>query len=349
MQKNSLERLISEKISAHEGKIPFATFMELALYAPGLGYYTNGLEKFGPKGDFITAPELSPLFGQCISHALNDFTQILEFGAGTGALAKSIIESHKTLEKYWILEPSGELQARQKELLKHYPDKVIWLTELPTTFSGAIVANEVIDAFPATKFLWKNNTVYEYFVTEKNQEFIFITEPSQNKILINFVKGLDLPNDYSSEMHLWLKPWIKSLSESLTSGVILMIDYGFPRHEFYHPERSMGTLMCHYQHRAHADPLFKPGEQDITAHVDFTAIAEAAVESHLNVMGYTSQAAFLLDNKLLDFADPEKGPSAIKMLTLPSEMGELFKVILLTKDWDKSIPGFRMQDRLNRL
>ncbi len=349
MQKNALERLISEKISAADGKIPFSTFMELALYSPGLGYYTNGLEKFGPKGDFITAPELSPLFGQCISHALADFTEILEFGAGTGALAKSIIENHQTLEKYWILEPSSELQQRQKEQLKNYGHKINWLTELPKNFTGAIIANEVIDAFPATKFLWKDNKVWEYCVAEKNNGFIFVTEPSQNKTIINFVKNLDLPNNYSSEIHLWLKPWIKSVSECLDSGAILIIDYGFPRHEFYHPERSMGTLMCHYQHRAHSDPLYKPGEQDITAHVDFTAIAEAAVENDLDVMGYTTQAAFLLENKLLDFADAENDASAIKMLTLPSEMGELFKVIGLTKDWEKIIPGFRMQDRLNRL
>ncbi|MDX2164414.1 MAG: SAM-dependent methyltransferase [Gammaproteobacteria bacterium] len=349
MQKNSLERLISEKISANGGKIPFPSFMELALYAPGLGYYTNGLEKFGPKGDFVTAPELSPLFGKCISHSLKDFTQILEFGAGTGALAKSIIESHETLENYWILEPSSELQARQKELLKNYKNKITWLTELPKKFSGAIIANEVIDAFPATKFLWKDNIVWEYFVAEENNNFIFLTEPSQNKILIDFVKSLDLPNDYSSEMHLWLKPWIKSLGECLDSGLILILDYGFPRHEFYHPERSMGTLMCHYQHRMHADPLFKPGEQDITAHVDFTALAEAAVENNLTVAGYTSQAGFLLENKLLDFADPENDASAIKMLTLPSEMGELFKVILLTKDWEKTLSGFALQDRRNRL
>lgn len=349
MQKNALDRLISDKISAHQGKIPFATFMELALYAPGLGYYTNGLTKFGPRGDFITAPELSPLFGKCISHALNDFTQILEFGAGTGALAKSILDTHQSLEKYWILEPSSELQTRQKDTLKNYRDKINWLTELPQHFSGAIIANEVIDAFPATKFLWKDDTVYEYFVTEKDQQFIFATEPSENKTLINFVKDLHLPNDYSSEMHLWLKPWVKSISEFLQSGALLIFDYGFPRHEFYHPERSMGTLMCHYQHRAHTDPLLHLGEQDITAHVDFTAIAEAAVDNNVDVMGYTTQAGFLLENKLLDFADPENDTSAIKMLTLPSEMGELFKVIALTKGWEKIIPGFRMQDRLNRL
>jgi SAM-dependent MidA family methyltransferase len=349
VQKNTLNDLILAKIDASGGKIPYSIYMELALYAPGLGYYANGLQKFGPTGDFTTAPEISPLFGKSISHAIQDF-HLLEFGAGTGILAKTLLENHKNIKKYWILEISSELQHRQKELLKDYLDKVTWLTELPQEpFSGVILANEVIDAFPVTKFLWKDNKTYEYFVTQNNNQLSLIIDEASNSRINQFVETLDLPNNYSSEIHLTLKPWIKSLSECLKSGLILIIDYGFPRHEFYHPERSEGTIMCHYQHRAHADPLYKPGEQDITAHVDFTAIAEAAVENNLEIAGYTSQAGFLLDNNLLDFSQGAEDAAAIKLLTLPTEMGELFKVIALTKNWEKPLTGFRMQDRRHRL
>ena len=350
MKKNTLNDLVLAKLKTLGGKMPFSLYMELALYEPGLGYYANGLQKFGPTGDFITAPELSPLFGKAITHAIQDFSHILEFGAGTGILAKTILDTHKNIEKYWILEPSSELQYRQKKLLKDYTHKITWLTELPQQpFTGVILANEVIDAFPVTKFLWKNNKAYEYFVAEHNGELSLIPELSHNSLITDFIKALDLPNNYSSEIHLTLKPFIKSISEILKSGLILIIDYGFPRHEFYHPERSDGTLMCHYQHHAHDNPLYKPGEQDITAHVDFTAIAESAVENNLEVAGYTSQAAFLLDNGILDFVKDSKDTAAVKILTHPSEMGELFKVIALTKHWDKPITGFRMQDRQHRL
>lgn len=352
MQKNILKDLILSKIKASGGKIPYSLYMELALYAPGLGYYANGLPKFGPQGDFITAPELSPLFGKCVSHAIQDFSHILEFGAGTGILAKTILDNHKNIEKYFILEISSELQDRQKTLLKDYGDKVSWLTELPAEpFTGVILANEVIDAFPATKFLWNDNKVHEYFVAEHQGELVWhIDESSDNNINI-FVGSLNLPNHYTSEIHLNVKLWIKNISNILKSGLILILDYGFPRHEFYHPERSEGTIMCHHQHRAHSDPLYKPGEQDITAHVDFTALAEAAVENNLDLSGYTSQAAFLLENKILDFADKNNAADAhaIKLLTLPTEMGELFKVMAITKQWDKPITGFNLQDRRYRL
>jgi len=350
VKKNTLNDLILAKLKTLGGKMPLYIYMELALYAPGLGYYANGLQKFGPTGDFITAPELSPLFGKALTHAIQDFSHVLEFGAGTGILAKTILESHKNIEKYWIVEISSELQHRQKELLKEYAHKITWLTELPQEpFKGVILANEVIDAFPATKFLWKDNKAYEYFVVEKNGGLVLITDTPSQPLISDFIKTLDLPNDYSSEIHLTLKPFIKSLSEILQSGLILIVDYGFPRHEFYHPERSEGTLMCHYQHHAHDNPLYKPGEQDITAHVDFTAIAEAAVENNMELAGYTSQAAFLLDNNILDYVKGPKDTAAIKILTHPSEMGELFKVIALTKHWDKPITGFRMQDRQHRL
>ncbi|HEV2613261.1 MAG TPA: SAM-dependent methyltransferase [Gammaproteobacteria bacterium] len=350
MQKNALNDLILAKINELGGKMPFSIFMQLALYAPGLGYYANGLQKFGPTGDFSTAPEISPLFGKCIIPSIQDFDHILEFGPGTGALSKTLLENHPHIEKYWILEISAELQARQKETLKEYLHKITWLTELPAKpFKGAIVANEIIDAFPATKFLWKDNNTYEYFVTEKNGEFCFTTDTPSSTAITEFVKTLELPNNYSSEMHLWLKPWIKSLSECLTSGIILIIDYGFPRHELYHPDRDEGTLMCHYQHHAHPNVLEKPGEQDITAHIDFTAVAEAAVENNLDVAGYTSQAAFLLDNDLLALTRGAQDAKAIDMLTSPAEMGEFFKVMALTKNWDKPIAGFRMQDRRHRL
>lgn len=346
MSKTTLLDHIHQKIVESGGKIPFSTYMQLALYTPGLGYYTGGAQKFGCEGDFVTAPELSPIFGKCLAKALRPFNTLLEFGAGSGILAKTLLDTNQNIEKYWILEISSELQHRQQETLKNHLDKVTWLTELPLSFSGAIIANEVIDAFPATKFLYKDNHVYEYYVNEKLE---WVLEKPHDPRITEFVKSLDLPSPYTSEMHLWLKPWIKSLSDTLNSGLMLIFDYGFPRHEFYHPDRREGTLMCHYRHQAHTNPFAHPGIEDITAHVDFTAIAEAAVESNLEVAGYTSQAAFLLDCGLTDFIENDNDTLATKILTHPSEMGELFKVIGLTKDWNEPLSCFKMLDRRARL
>jgi len=327
-------------------KIPFSTYMERALYTPGVGYYAGGAHKFGPQGDFVTAPEISPLFGKCLSKTFQQADIILELGAGTGKLALSLLENNPRIKQYWILEISSELQHRQKETLQNYLSKITWLTELPKTpFSGIILANEVIDAFPATKFLVDHHKVYEYYVTEKNGALDWLLDKPSHPRITEFVQSLNLPSPYTSEMHLWLKPWIKSLSDCLQSGLILLLDYGFPRSEFYHPDRTEGTLMCHYQHKAHTDVFFKPGEQDITAHVDFTAIAEAAVDNNLDVAGYTSQGNFLIDCGITDFIATDAHRAQTKILTHPGEMGELIKVIALTKNWPQELIGFRLNDR----
>lgn len=348
-----VSQFIRQTINQAGGKIPFSEFMHLALYAPQLGYYEAGAQKFGQAGDFVTSPEISPLFGRCISTLLSG--DVLELGAGSGKLAASILQSEHKPKRYYILEVSAELKKRQQEFLHATcPDdyhRLIWLDKLPpaNSFSGMILANEVMDALPATRFCWQDKKVYEYYVHCKEEKFSWMLDKPSNTEITTFVEDLNLTTTpYSSEFHLLLKPWIKSLSQCLKQGLILLIDYGFSRREFYHPDRSMGTLMCHYRHHAHADPFFLPGLQDITAHVDFTAVAEAASDNDLDVAGFATQAAFLLDCGLLAMAS-EKEVLAIKYLTLPSEMGELFKVIALTREMELPLRGFRLQNYVERL
>ncbi len=348
-----VSQFIRQTIERAGGKIPFSEFMNLALYAPQLGYYEAGAQKFGSAGDFITSPEISPLFGRCIATLLSG--DVLELGAGSGKLAASILHSEHKPERYYILEVSADLKKRQQEFLRATcPDdyhRLIWLDRLPpaNSFSGMILANEVMDAFPATRFCWQDKKVNEYYVGYKQDQFAWQLGKPSNSQITSIVESLDLVTEpYHSELHLLLKPWIKSLSACLKQGLILLIDYGFSRREFYHPDRSMGTLMCHYRHHAHGDPFFMPGLQDITAHVDFTAVAEAASDNDLEVAGFATQAAFLLDCGLLTMAT-EKEAQAIKYLTLPSEMGELFKVIALTRDIELPLRGFQLQNYVERL
>jgi SAM-dependent MidA family methyltransferase len=351
-----LKSFILEKIRQLNGKIPFSQFMEMALYYPELGYYMKENHPFGREGDFITAPEISPLFGLCIARSISPILStfqhpiILEFGAGTGKLAKTLLEHCEFIENYWILEISPSLRREQQKTLEKYLSRVTWLETLPEeSFEGIILANEIIDAFPATRFYFKNNTVYEYYVSLDNDEFKWHLDIPSDLSIINFVKSLELISPYSSELHLSLKPWIHHLGRILKTGIILLFDYGFPRHEFYHPERHEGTLMCHSHHKMSHNPLLNLGLQDITAHVDFTAVAESAVEAHLDVSGYTSQAAFLLECGITEFAKNVLDNNAIKILTLPQEMGELFKVMSLSKNADVPLLGFTLHDRRNRL
>ncbi len=351
-----LKSHIIEKIRQSGGKMPFSEYMQMALYDPKLGYYTGYSHQLGRQGDFITAPELSPLFGQCIAKSIQAVLLslknpvILEFGAGTGKLAKVILEQCKCIENYWIIEISPALKKQQQKTLEKYLSQITWLDKLPEEkFEGVILANEVMDAFPVTKFCLKNNIIYEYYVAEKNGCLEWHLDIPSSVEIISFVNNLALASPYSSEINFAIKPWIKSLSHSLKSGVILLFDYGFPRHEFYHPDRHEGTLMCHYQHQSNTDPFYLPGLQDITAHVDFTFVAESALEANLEVRGYTSQAAFLLESGILDFACHHEDNNAIKMLTLPGQMGELFKVMALSKNNDLPILGFELHDRRSRL
>lgn len=355
------------------GPLSFERYMSLALYAPNLGYYRARRPKFGKAGDFITAPEISPLFSQCLAQqclsiheALPTFS-VLELGAGSGKMAYDLLQTLAALdalpEKYFILEISGFLQQTQKEKIHTLPaaiaDRVEWLTQLPTDFTGVILANEVIDAMPVHRFRVDEQGIHEFYVTFKEAQFHWQTSTPSTPALTKAIQDLNLqPLPYESEINLFLPAWINSLGACLKQGVILLIDYGFPRHEFYHPDRTMGTLMCHYHHQAHSDPLILTGLQDITVHVDFTQVAESALHAHLEVLGFTNQAAFLLNLHLLDFleaamaAHPAQQTALahqVKRLTLPTEMGELFKVMALGKGLDIPLQGFATQDQRQRL
>ena len=365
----SIREHINQEIEAAGGKINFARFMELALYAPGLGYYNASSEQIGQTGDFITAPEISPLFAQCLAKQCQQvLTQIgpadiLEFGAGNGTMAATILQTLAQLDclpqHYFILELSANLRQRQKQTLSEicpeYLARVVWLDRLPSTdFKGVILANEVLDAMPVHRFRIDTDIIQEYFVALDQDQFIWQLAEASNPNLIEQIiaikEHIAETTPYDSEINLALPAFINSLSDILAQGLILLIDYGFPGREYYHPQRHMGTLMCHYQHRTNHDPLQRVGEQDITAHVDFTAVAEAADAQNLHVAGYTQQAAFLLSCGILDMvANNVDNAAAVKRLTSPQEMGELFKVMALTRDLDLPLLGFNLLDKRGNL
>lgn len=365
-----LSRVVDE--IQQSGPIPFSRYMSHALYSPELGYYRNDLQKFGKHGDFITAPELSPLFAQCIAkqcaQVFNDLGggDILEFGAGRGVMAADILQSLKAHNQlpnhYYILELSGVLRAQQQVILKEkaaaYYDRVVWLERLPqTSITGVVLANEVLDAMPVSLFTWRDD-LKECGVDVQDGQLVFCILEKTNPDLAAQLQQYKIPfaNDYTSEINLQLSSWINSVSDCLSRGLLLLIDYGFPRQEYYHADRDQGTLMCHYKHYTHANPLIYPGIQDITAHVDFTAVAEAADVAGLSVSGFTHQAAFLMNMDLLSLVDSsldEKTRFAqnqqILQLTSSSEMGELFKVMGLTKRYDADLSGFATMNQLARL
>ena len=364
--------LIKNEIAQNNGAISFQRYMELALYAPGLGYYAAGSEKLGEEGDFVTAPEISPLFSQTLANAvlpaLNSDQTILEVGAGRGRMAADILvylkQKNKLPKEYWILELSADLRERQKqtiaETIPEFLENVKWLDELPEQFSGVVLANELLDAMPVQLFQKTDNDINEVNVVWLDDKFSFQLKSSFDERLIHRVKNIEDENDvefnsgYISEINFAAEDWIKSIAERLQQGVIVLIDYGFPRHEYYHEQRAQGTLMCHYRHRTHPDAFVYPGLQDITAHVDFTAMADAALEVDLKVMGYTNQVSFLMGAGILELAAlNEEGislkqqmemASQIKKLTLPHEMGELFKVIGFSKNCNVSLPAFEFRD-----
>ncbi len=368
----ALTERIRREIDAHGGAIDFSRFMELALYAPGLGYYSAGQQKFGDAGDFVTAPELGSLFARCLARpcaqvltALGS-ADILEAGAGSGVLAADLLRELEALgslpRNYLILELSAELRARQTQTLKlkvpHLFDRVHWLEALPAKgFRGVVFGNELLDAMPVERFRVTAAGLQQLQVGWEKNRFVW-RERSADAALPQRVGVFCLPAHYTSEINLHAEAWVGSVADSLTEGVVLLVDYGFPRAEFYHPQRAGGTLMCHYHHRAHTDPLIGVGLQDITAHVDFTAIAEAGCAAGLKLLGYTSQASFLLDcdlEKILSASDPNDVRAhlaltqQVKKLTLPQEMGELVKVVALGRGLDKPLAGFRQQDRRARL
>lgn len=364
----NLTALIRAQIEQTGGAIPFSRFMDLALYAPQLGYYSAGQHKFGITGDFVTAPELGPVFAQCLARqcaqiqALLQSANILEAGAGSGTLAADLLLELERLgqlpRQYLILEISNSLRARQEQTLAdkapHLLGRVRWIDRLPAAgWRGIVMGNELLDAMPVERFRIHNETVQSLMVGWENNHFVWREQPASSAVLER-IAPLQLQQNYVSEIGFAAEGWVRSVADLLQQGVILLIDYGFPRHEFFHPERRDGTLMCHYRHHAHSDPLIRVGLQDITAHVDFSAIAKAGIESGLELLGYNSQAMFLLGCGLdeiaagVDQSDPRsylQFTHAVKKLTLPHEMGELFKVIALGRGIETSLIGFRLQNR----
>jgi SAM-dependent MidA family methyltransferase len=353
---------IRRDIAALGGWMSFARYMELALYAPELGYYTAGAHKFGEAGDFITAPELSPLFGRTLARQVAEIMshsapRILELGAGSGKLAADMLaelEQFGSLpDSYFILEVSADLRARQQALLRerlpNFKDRVQWLDALPEKFSGAIVANEVLDALPVNLVHWRDSAITERGVAVSDNKFIWQERAISDAALLHAAQQVNVSDDYVSEICLAARGLINSLAQRLELGAMLFIDYGFGAREFYHLQRSSGTLMCHYRHHAHDDPFYLPGLQDITAHVNFTDIAECGIDAGLELKGYTSQAFFLINcgiTELLKGTSPENLrdylplSAQLQKLTSPAEMGELFKVIALGKGMSNPLSGF---------
>jgi SAM-dependent MidA family methyltransferase len=364
--------LIRAEIEATGGSISFARYMQLALYAPGLGYYSGGAQKFGMAGDFVTAPEISPLFAHTLARQVTEILQatngnILELGAGTGQLALELLLELQRLgrvpERYLILEVSAQLRAMQRALLQQsLPPALMkcveWLDSLPPAFEGVVLANEVLDALPVhlvqTKDVGGPHVLDEIKVEWQSGQFVWASRPLMESRVRELAERQDLPMEYRTEICTAAEGLIASLATMLKHGVLLFIDYGFPQHEYYHPQRSQGTLMCHYRHHAHDDPFFHPGLQDITAHVDFSLIAETAVGHKLQLLGYCSQAQFLINcgiTELLANVSPHDmaayaplAAQAQKLLS-PAEMGELFKVIALGKGMTIPLQGFVLGDK----
>lgn len=370
-----LAQRIMAEIDVREGFLPFDRYMEMALYEPGLGYYAAGAHKFGEGGDFVTAPETSAMFSQCLARQCADVLEqfersvcILELGAGTGIMAADILAELEALDclpdHYYILELSAELRDRQRATLRekvpHLLQSVKWLDALPAQgFYGAVIANEVLDAMPVSLFAKDASGVVELGIGHENGGFVWLARPADGAMQKEVERleqdpGVSWPEGYRSEFNPQLRGWMAALSDSLTQAAVFLIDYGYPRREYYSEQRMSGTLTCYYRHHAVEAPLRNVGLQDITAHVDFTAVAEAGSEAGLEFEGYTSQAFFLMGcgleqvyAKRLEEADDRQRvqlSQEVKLLTLPAEMGERFQVIGFTKGLELPIRGFSLQN-----
>jgi len=363
---------IREEIEHAEGWISFERFMELALYEPGLGYYSAGAVKLGPGGDFVTAPEISPLFARCLANQCVEILQqlgggeVLEIGAGSGAMAADLLNELGAQgcapSRYSILEVSADLRERQRAtLLQRAPahlERVQWLERLPQGLRGVVLANEVLDALPVQRFRMRGRDVSALGVSWQlgRLDWAEVHAPPALRAAVHEIEAsLDasLPDGYTSELNLRLAPWIASIAEALQEGVALFVDYGLPRRQYYREERSEGTLLCHFRQRFHDDPLINVGVQDIGAWVDFTAVAQAADAAGMALAGFTTQAHFLIGNGIDGFLAPVDGePLASRvqlarqamLLTLPGEMGERFKVIGLSKGYEAPLRGFAVRD-----
>ena len=365
----SLRQLIAQEIERAGGWISFARYMELALYAPGLGYYMAGARRLGRDGDFVTAPEISRLFGRTLAQQLKQLAgfglrEILEIGAGSGALAADLLleleQASCVPERYLILELSPDLRDRSRDTLAarapHLLERVAWLNQLPPTFTGTVIGNEVLDAMPVHLFEREESGVVEMGVALRDGTFAWAARATPEAAQAD--RSCFPETRYRTEIQNVARAFTQSLAATLARGAVLFIDYGFPRHEYYHPQRAGGTLMCHYRHRAHGDPFFLPGLQDITTHIDFSAIARAGGEAGLELLGYSNQAQFLINCGITDLlaetpaadvaAYAPLASEAQKLLS-PAEMGELFKVVALGKGLSGPLVGFAQGDRRHTL
>jgi len=361
-----LVELICAEIARARGWIGFDRFMQLALYAPGLGYYSGGAAKLGAAGDFVTAPELSPLYSRVLARQVSEILSlsagdVLELGAGSGRMAEEVLraldEAGALPDRYLILEVSAELAERQRQRLRNLPDRlasrVTWIDRLPNAFRGAVVCNEVLDALPVHLMSWGENGVRERGVAWSGDAFVWDERTASDRELLGEARRLNPPPPYLSELARAGPALVAAISGILECGVLLVIDYGFGEREYYHPQRSRGTLMCHFRHRAHDDPFFLPGLQDITSHVDFTAVTRTGTGAGLELLGYTTQAHFLVNlgvTELMALTPAEHAGAYLPLaaqaqkLLSPAEMGELFKVIALGRGIDRALHGFRSGD-----
>jgi SAM-dependent MidA family methyltransferase len=361
-----LRQRIRDAIRAAGGWLGFDRYMALALYEPGLGYYAGGSTKFGAAGDFVTAPELSPLFGRTIARPLVDVLatsggDVLELGPGTGALAAAVLPEMASLgclpDRYLMLDVSADLRERQVSAVSQLPEelrrRVVWLDALPAGLTGVVLANEVLDALPVHLVEWTTEGCFERGVGLIDDALAWRRGPPVAGALAQAVAEIPVTAPYVSEVGLQGRALVATLAQRLRRGALLFIDYGFGRQEYYHPQRSVGTLMCHHRHHAHADPLVLPGIQDITAHVDFTAVALAGAQQGLSLAGFVTQAHFLVNCGITDLL-LAAGPAAtrdylslsagVQRLLSPAEMGDLFKVMALTRDLAPPLRGFARGD-----
>ena len=370
-------RYLKQKIADAGGSISFAEFMHEALYAPGLGYYVAGAAKFGGAGDFTTAPEISPLFGRIVARQCKEILpdipggELLEIGAGSGRLAIDLLMSLEALDAvplaYNILEVSADLQQRQKQILEkevpHLMNRIRWLSTLPEQFAGVIVANEVLDALPVERFVRRGGDLAQARVKNLRDRFAWCDGPATERIVravadIESAQSAPLPDGYASELSFSAAAFIADISASLQEGIVLLFDYGVTEREYYAIDRGDGWLRCHFRHHAHSDPLILPGIQDITAWVNFSAVAQAAVDNGLDIHGFQTQSQFLMGGGLQEeMQNFDALPTArqlelsgqIKTLTLPGEMGENFKCMALGRGDVATPSAFRFADRTQTL
>ncbi len=361
-------------IAANDGYIPFARYMDVALYAPGLGYYAAGARKLGAAGDFVTAPELTPLFATALAAQVDAILtatprrEIVELGGGSGRLAADLLNALGTRDalpsRYAILEVSPDLAERQRTTIardaRAHRGRVCWVSALPDAIDGALIANEVLDAVAPHVIARRGGEYFERGVTwdDAQSQFAWAERPAGSRLAtlaaMRFPEGVD----YVSEINPAAEALVETIGTRIVAGAALFLDYGFPAAEYYHPQRSEGTLMCHYRHRAHDNPFVWPGLTDITAHVDFSAMAAAGERGGLDVAGFTAQAPFLLACGILEALSATGAPetldyiraaASVQKLLAPFEMGELFKVLGLARTKAIAWPGFEMSDRQHRL